>query len=505
MLEHVNATQNRFVTPGLAPDPRRVALGRFCVVLLPTLERVVGLLRGLSQRTSLDDLLPATQLLQVVTALGSRELLVKLPVLGSLSTDALAATAALMGGLTFTGTAKHFVKYRDRRSPLGYDTDSLYTGPGDFVLYADDFVQAYEVVRELAFDRLALGLALQRDQEAGPPAEEPVLLQVAEGLGPRVASYLHRNNRPCQVSAGEAAPPDGGPPGGGPAQRFTLLRAELEPRMLDLFGQTPGITRYRQVTEQAAVELGYRHPLELTSCTSIFAERTLYLFSGSRGHVQALSPEPTFVDAGAVVQLRAPVRLVPTRSARAVAAAEQVQVPLRLVLSSGARPPVAASRVPLAQAGWLKRLVYLLPPQVLQSTSVCLAEEHIFLLGGRGIEYIPLGLMFSEQAPGVLVSLGHELQPRVHPEVLQAHLSRGASRDALFFFSPDEPTPVALPRAAFSPLSRRILADVPARPLAAAPPPPADEEEAPRLINDPVGPFPLWGFAPGAPRRGGGP
>jgi hypothetical protein len=44
-LEHVAQGQSRFMTPGVAPDPRGVLLGRFCLLLFPTLEGVVSWLR----------------------------------------------------------------------------------------------------------------------------------------------------------------------------------------------------------------------------------------------------------------------------------------------------------------------------------------------------------------------------------------------------------------------------------------------------------------------------
>ncbi len=135
MLEPVTANQTRFVAPGLSADSRGVALGRFCVILLPSIDRVVGLFRGMSERGSLDDLLPSLQVLQVTTPLKSKEFIVLLPVSNSHMADGIAAVSTLMGGLTFTGSSKHFVKFRDSRAPLGYDVDSLHGGRGDYILY----------------------------------------------------------------------------------------------------------------------------------------------------------------------------------------------------------------------------------------------------------------------------------------------------------------------------------------------------------------------------------
>ena len=178
---------------------------------------------------------------------------------------------------------------------------------------------------------------------------------------------------------------------------------------------------------------------------------------------------------------------------------EGLTVPLRLVMAGGPRPPVRACRVPLAQAEWLKKLVYLLPPQVLEGYSVCSTADSIFLYNETEVEFIPLGNLFYQVAMGILVPVGYELQPRVHPDVLVQHL--GGGRENLLFFRLDDPMPVQLPRSAFGPLTRQALAHVelqPLQPVAGGDAYPA----AARGSNDPVGTFPLWGFTPRAPRSG---
>src|SRR5205814_2269352 len=44
-LEHVAQGQTRFFTPGVAPDPRGILLGRLCLMTFPTLEGAVSWLR----------------------------------------------------------------------------------------------------------------------------------------------------------------------------------------------------------------------------------------------------------------------------------------------------------------------------------------------------------------------------------------------------------------------------------------------------------------------------
>ncbi len=142
MLEPVGTSQTRFVTPGLAPDPRGVAMGRYGLFLFPSIERVIGFFHGLSEKLSLDDYLASLCLFQVRTPLKSREFVVQLAVNSSHTMDGIAQVSHLMGGLTFTGSSKHFVKFRDSHAPLGYDVISLFSSPNDFdfIFYDSTFV-----------------------------------------------------------------------------------------------------------------------------------------------------------------------------------------------------------------------------------------------------------------------------------------------------------------------------------------------------------------------------
>lgn len=487
MLEHVTANQTRFVAPGLGADARGVALGRYCVVLLPSVDRVVGLFRGLSERGSLDDLLSGLKILQVTTPLKSREFVVQIPVSSSHVADSVAAAATLMGGLSFTGTAKHFVKYRDRSAPLGYDVDALHAGAGDYILYASEFVQAYNREREIPFARMVLSLSLEADRRQTPLPDETLLLRVAPGLWRVVTAYLHRNNRPCAVAACE-----GEPVAGRTAERFYLVRCQLEPRMVDLFRSTPGIEVHQLKSERVAVQVGYRHPVELASCGSIFAADRFYIFSGRRNAMDVVTGGVDFFSASALVRLGDPAQPLQHRAFNP-AEMTGLQIPLKLVASSGPRPPVRASRIPLEQAEWLKKLVYLLPPQVLDRYKICTTDDSIFLISEAEVEFIPLGTLCYQVALGILVPVGYELLPRVHPDVLVQHLETG--QDRLVFFFPDHPTPVQLSRAAFAALTRQALAAVQVR----QPVPVPQEQPSTQLatiVNDPVGAFPLWGFSP---------
>src|SRR5262249_2290869 len=132
MLEHVALNQTRFNIPGVAPDSRGVVMGKQGALLFASVDRLAGFFRLFCDDSSMDDPLPTLKLSQVRTLPGSREFLVLFHATSSYLLDRSARIAQLLGGLCFTGSGKHFVQYRDSASPLGYDTDALYTEPADF-------------------------------------------------------------------------------------------------------------------------------------------------------------------------------------------------------------------------------------------------------------------------------------------------------------------------------------------------------------------------------------
>ena len=142
-LEHVAQGQTRFFTPGVAPDPRGILLGRSCLMTFATLEGAVSWFRLYSSEASLDELLAGLTITKCRTALGSRELVVQIPAVSSYAADRAARLCRLVGGAIYTGTAKHFVKYRDDRSPYGYDAVDIGAMPGgqDFMVHGDEFAQ----------------------------------------------------------------------------------------------------------------------------------------------------------------------------------------------------------------------------------------------------------------------------------------------------------------------------------------------------------------------------
>src|SRR3954468_5426282 len=190
--------QTRFFTPGVAPDPRGILLGRYCLMTFPTLEGAVSWFRLYSSEAALDELLSNLAITKCKTALGSREIVVQIPAVSSYAADRAARLSRLVGGAMYTGTAKHFVKYRDDRSPYGYDAVDIGAMPAttDFMVHGDEFAQGYMRESELPFARLLFRLSIRKlpgGENLAPEDRGELYLAVAHGLADGIIRYLWRN------------------------------------------------------------------------------------------------------------------------------------------------------------------------------------------------------------------------------------------------------------------------------------------------------------------------
>jgi len=494
MLEHVALGQSRFVTPGVAPDPRGVLLGRYGMLLFPTLEGVVSWFRLYSAESSLDEVLPGLAIYRVRSALGSREMLLRVPAASSYAMDRAARCARLVGGTTFTGTAKHFVQYRDDRSPYGYDAVDVQALPSgaEFMLHGADFAQAYLRDGELGFDKLLFRLSLRRipgGTVLRADERHELTLAVARGLAEGVIRYLWRN----QVDARAAmVTPSGGSAFddlGGPASYLLVEVRDLPQRILDLFVATPGIDVFRAASPQVSVEVGWTHPIDLASCATVFDGTRHYLFWGT-GRVDTIDApvEPSSVEHLTRIDIDLSRPVEPTRAS----AGEASPVGVEIRLSPTLAPPrrVIGALVPSGQIGWLKRLVYFLPPTALRGHRVAVTERGVLLIASEDIDVIPLGQLLSELAPGLLVPLGMDVVPRVSPEVLARTLGHGSGLITVF---PHDAGPFQVAESALVPLERRALSRVEVE-RAASDDLSTPSAEHPSVRNDPVGRFALWGF-----------
>ena len=492
MLERVALNQTRFFAPGLAPDARGVALGPKLGLLFSSIDRLVAFFRIYSEQASLDELLPSLHIWRVRTPVAAHELLVVFAAESSYRADRAARAARLCGGLSFTGAGKHFVQYRDEASPLGYDTAEISAAEADVVLYGRDFTQAYGRVEELLLSQLVFRLELIR--QAGPPDVEDVeflYLGAERGLGQALVRYLWRNRVRCEATLCE--PPEGS--AFQTARALWVLRVQSLPeRMLRLFLATPGVEVYRPLGENVALEIGYRHPIHLESCSQIFERGKFYLFSGRRRLAEVLAGPLELVSGESFVALH--FELGDDLRAKSEARPHKpsaLEVPVRLRPSLAPPRRVTAALVPWAQAAWLKKLVYTLPPTLLRGHRIAALADEIVLCADGALDLVPLGMPMQEVAVGLYLPVGFEFSPRTSPEVLAQHTGAGPER--LVFFRPGHERPLQVETQALLPLERRTLAGIAvetARIDARLEPP--GERGEPELRSAKVGPFALWGF-----------
>jgi len=516
VLERVSLGQSRFNVPGISADPRGVAIGQSIALLFPSIDRVVAFFRAFSGEVSLGDVLAALHIFQVETPVRTRELIVLLPAQGSHFVDQGARIARLVGGATFTGTAKHFVLYRDDRSPLGYDSSAIERAECDFAVYGRDFSQTYRKVQELDFGALVKRLApvpeRQRAREPGEAPDPPpplVWITVRSGLAAPVRGYLWRSGLQAGVAAVSRATDSAFADARTDwALDLALFRVSGAPeRILRLFGRLPGAQVFVPCGQNVGIQRGWRHPFTLENCGGAFAGDRFYLFSGEDKRLIEVGSLPVFVP---VDQLGAVTFDVdggrggpPAADARPLRPARDASFGLELRLLPAAVPPtaVAATIVPGSQLAWLKKLVYALPGALLSAYRVAITPDAAVLLCAQGVDGIPLGTFMEALSPNLFVARGYRFFPAVAPDVLFAHI--GGNAQNLYFFLPGQGTPFYVPAEAFVPLERRALASIAVdeAPVAPVPPPLG----APELVNEPVGSFSLWTHRLGDPTAGGEP
>lgn len=488
VLERAALHQTRFRTPGVSPDARGVVLGQKGAVLFPSLDRLVAFLRAYGEEGSLDELLPSLTIRRVVTPLRTREVLLVCAAESSYRMDRVASVAKLAGGLVFTGTSRHFVKYRDAASPLGYDVEELLDERADVVLYHDSFRQAYGYEREIVFRDLVMKLEPLRV----PPSERrsPTRLFVTAemGIGGALVGYLFRWQVTARAALAEwpsaSAFED-------TTRRLYVFDCEQTPaRIVDLMMSLPGVHVFEPIGSNFAVELGFRHPIALDSAASLFEDEALTLFRGD-GHVIRVEPAPPFAPVRSLVRNELSLEQAGSvNQATPTGGDLTFELPLKLDSTMNAWRNVVAAVVPLPQREWLARMLYALPPRTLSTLRMAIAGDRIYLLDRGGIEGVPLGVFYSEVADRIYVPSGMTLVPAVAPQVLTDLVSD--AQGGHVFFEPESSAPRVVPANAFGPVSRQVLRDVAGQVVHADAPDRVDPP-LPLMQYGDARRFPLWG------------
>jgi len=451
----------------VAPDARGVLLGERGLLLFASLDRLVAFLRAYAEQASLDDLLASLQLKQLITPLKTREVMLSVSAESSYRMDLLASVARLSGGLIFTGTSRHFVRYRDVASPLGYDASELLREAADLIVYDEAYQQTYTIERDIDLRSLLLRLdPIPTPSHQGSDTSQ-IWVTAELGVGGAITGYLYRWGVQAKVGLVEWPPSSAFDDRG--VRLFVYEVHEPPERIVDLLSALPGVVVYVPATEGVAVQLGFRHPVALDSCASLFGEQTLTLLP-SKGEARLVDPLPAFAPVESLVRagLSAEGNAIVRHGAPSGGPIES-SLPMRLAPSSDPWRNVVATVVPPEQREWLARLLYALPSEAFTSLRMAFGQAgEIYLLDSHGIEGIPLGTFMSAVADRVYVPAGFSLVPAVAPSVLLGLL--GDREGGHVFFGHEGGSPGRVPDADFRDASRAILDEISTRVVSAAAP-----------------------------------
>ncbi len=490
MLERVAVHQTRLRTPGLGLDPKGVALGAKGLVLLPSLDRLVGFLSLYTRSGSLEDILRTLSVEVVKSKLGAREVTLTFNAESSDRMDRIAEVARLAGGSAFTGTSRHFVQYRDAAAPFGYDIGEILPGDGHLALYHQSFSQTYASERKVEVRSLLL--RLEPNVDPSTYAEiGPKWISAEHGLGPALIAYFLRSSVDAEVGLAEWPPSSSFDDG--PVRRYIFRVPEIPARMMPLLTRTPGLAVFNPAGEGVGVEVGFRHPVNLRACP-VFPTTGLVLFRGRGLDALELPRLPALgaVQGFARVELRDESTLSRI-TATQTGVPPNVALALRLLPSTDPWRGVTASWVHPDEMLLLRRMAYVLGPETLRRATVAFTQAGAFLRHPGGIESIPVGEFFREVHPGLFIPAGYDPLPAVSPEVLYRAL--GAPSGQVLFIGRDGRV-VGVPGSAFVPLETALLEAQSWAPLAAEPLEAALATNVPELMLESPGFRPLRDVAP---------
>ncbi|HEY1098132.1 MAG TPA: hypothetical protein VGF99_04360, partial [Myxococcota bacterium] len=273
-LEPVSLGQGRTHCPGLSADERGVVMGRRLALFFPDVARTVGFFRAYSREVSLDEILSSLEIQEAVSERGGREIMVRFEVQGSYAADRAAQAARLHRGRIFTGTEQHYVPYRDRKSPLGYDLaagDDLVSDPSPLVLYGEAGADRRALGRTIQLRDLILGLSPRplSGSEREIETHDTLVIRVEHGLSRMLCRYLWSRQVRARVSSAVSARRS---MFSGRGREVQLVSCEgLPHHVAALLSKTPGMRVFVPTHKHLLVEWGFRHPIALESCGAAFA------------------------------------------------------------------------------------------------------------------------------------------------------------------------------------------------------------------------------------------
>jgi hypothetical protein len=496
-LEPVSLGQGRTHCPGLAADERGVMMGRRLALFFPDVARAVGFFRAYSREVSLDEVMSTLVIQEAISERGGREMMVRFEVQGSYAADRAAQAGRLHRGRAFTGTEQHFVPFRDRKSPLGYDLsgpEDLLTQDVPLVLYGEAGADRRQLGRTILLKDLILGLSPRplSEQERSKETHDTLVIRCEQGLSRTLCRYLWSRQVRAKVTSAVSARKS---LFSGKAREVQLITCEGMPmHVAHLLAQTPGMTVFVPTHKKLLVQWGFRHPIALESCGGAFDDTETILFYGPPERTERLNVEEDAVDIRDLVEVtvrgKDGVISPPQETGTLGIAVLDVELKLARLPQSGSA--TTALLIGMDRLRWFTKLIYMLPAAILRSYEAVLTDEHIIVINRRGVQGIPFGDPMTEIYPQIFCPVGMGLLPRVDYDLLREHLQ--IRPDQSIYFFPEGKPAFSIPLAELRPLSRAVVAperarasiiELGARSI-------AEELVQPTVVHKRQGAFSLW-------------
>jgi hypothetical protein len=309
--------------------------------------------------------------------------------------DAVAEAAGQVGGQLLIGQGRHFVPYRDRGAPRGYDVAGFQEAGGEeLVLIGRQGPRrlALAEFEELALADFSLSVACVPGAPPAPPASVYALAPPA--LYRLLARYfrahhlryslarLRLDGRPALLF--EVAPRPGSPTGRS-VPAFVLDYLSRLPRVALL------VLAHEDAARRIMLQWGHAYPLRLASVAGAFAGELVLLVADHYPNA-LVHPAPEFFDGELLAALEAPRSAAWVSAVGDAGPAKRLTFPLRLCPDPAAAPPTGALLLTPRELGWLRQLWHRLPGACFSAYSLCHGREVSVLVGGRqSVGGVPFG------------------------------------------------------------------------------------------------------------------
>jgi hypothetical protein len=378
--------------------------------------------------------------------------------------DAVAAAAALSDGPLYVGQERAFIRYRDGGAARGYDADDVRLPEGD-ELYLLDQEMTHRVsphaLTEVSLPDLLLEICPLPAREVELPSRAFAL--VAMPLYRMAARYLRDHHLGYRIARFhtpqgetlalfEIIPHRATTPTGAHVPAFVLNHFENLPRavvLTEVWADAEG--------RRMLVQWGRRYPGYPRHVLPAFPPDSLLVFNSDSDYANlSVIPSPVFFEGDDVTSAQMPrsalAELRPLNNQTSL----PFNLPLRLVRDSGATPQTSALILDEEETRWVRRLLYRLPGDAFGSYTLCMGETRSVLLGERmPVESLPFGIPLQRVED---TQLFIPLRTRFAPDLPWALLAQTLSlKDGVYTFLAED-FRLDIPRAAFAPLSRALVA-----------------------------------------------